>query len=805
MYIQAKNENFGYSVATFGKFVATGNPSLIRYNPLTSSIYWSGSIHLYRYNYSVDQHDYITTLYKDSILQETLLATETPDSMKTEPNGTDDDTKDKDIQIDKNLYTRMLEDGYGVSVDIFDNTLTVGCPYFMQTVETDAGFLSAATGSGVDIFNLGVYENDAYNTPISTTSSAYIITLKNPDDWPSTGSFGHAVSINSGWIAVGSPYVSGSEGMVYIYKNDSTESELSWSFQQKIQPPDTTAGLMFGAKLELNKNTGSNSGSLIIGVGNNSGSRAFLFEYISGSWTQTFVFNPSFPRLPLTFGGYTPYSETYPTANRYGTAVGIYNNTVVVGSSQDRIVKEFTSSYEYEQGAVYVYELCPNVSPTQYELVLKTYGDETILKNNRLGYSVSTYNDKIIAGSPKIDVDDMSSCYIQATLEQLHYCDSDLEKILTGQAMFLLKNTSSSDWEISKIYQKKKKYLSPYRAFGYAVDIADWSMVIGAPLLFSDSNRYINVSVSRSFDVDVGDITGKSYIYNLHNYHEQFHVGNAFYRNGKILLMTSGSVFEGLLFNPISEYNYEYQIDFKGEHTIYEKQIICSVEPGEFNVSTNPSAITKATSTWDINRNGTFDFQDIDILLQYMQYKNTQLYTTGEISTNWSSSIVTSDDEKSLLAYYNANYDRIHTDVLLSESIQRFEFVDTWMQSELDLNRDNRIDTNDLYIMWKYFANRLTQENYNLYISPACNRKSFSDIVDYMATKTNKKSIPYINSSFFDYERLTTSDKTGSYLAPYVTTIGLYSGLDLVAVAKLGSPVKITPELPINFAIKIDF
>jgi hypothetical protein len=70
---------------------------------------------------------------------------------------------------------------------------------------------------------------------------------------------------------------------------------------------------------------------------------------------------------------------------------------------------------------------------------------------------------------------------------------------------------------------------------------------------------------------------------------------------------------------------------------------------------------------------------------------------------------------------------------------------------------------------------------------------------------TKKTSPPLIRSGFFDYERLAAVDKTGSFLAPVATTIGLYSGLDLVAIAKLGSPVKISPELPINFCIKMDF
>jgi hypothetical protein len=37
------------------------------------------------------------------------------------------------------------------------------------------------------------------------------------------------------------------------------------------------------------------------------------------------------------------------------------------------------------------------------------------------------------------------------------------------------------------------------------------------------------------------------------------------------------------------------------------------------------------------------------------------------------------------------------------------------------------------------------------------------------------------------------------------TTIGLYSGLELIAVAKLGNPIKLDGSLPVNFLIKMDF
>ena len=76
-YVNIKNENYGYAVATHGNYVAVGNPGVIRYNSATASATWSGSVDIFRYNKNLDQHDYIDTYYKDDILTEILLAAET--------------------------------------------------------------------------------------------------------------------------------------------------------------------------------------------------------------------------------------------------------------------------------------------------------------------------------------------------------------------------------------------------------------------------------------------------------------------------------------------------------------------------------------------------------------------------------------------------------------------------------------------------------------------------------------------------------------------------------------------------------
>jgi hypothetical protein len=700
------------------------------------------------------------------------------------------------------IYTTNSPANYDY-VDILYSRRVAG-PYETEIARSTPPILGGFVEFYIDPLLLPLF--GFFKLRFTKNPNPFLYSIADPDaDTVGTGSFGYSVSINDGWIAIGSPYVGGSEGAVYLYKNDSTTNQYSWSFQQKIQATSDDTGLLFGHSVELNKSTGSKSGSLIVGVGSISGNRAFLFEYTGGLWTQAYTFLPETTTSPLTFGNYNSYSHSFTTASEYGSAVSMYNDTVVIGSPANRTVQEYSSSVINRQGAVYVYEKCENTSPLSYKLKLKTYGDETITKNNRLGQSVSIYENNIVAGIPKTNVHSLSSCEVQSTLFQLHHCNSSLENTLNGQCLFVQKNTSSLDWDITKIYRNKKKYMAPYKSYGNSVDISNFSFVVGAPMILSDINRQINVEITESNDVALSEIAGKAFIYNLPNFKPEFHVGNVFYRNGKIILMTSGSIFDGLMFNPISEYPYEYDLGFNSKYTVYEKQIICNVNPGEFNTSTNPTAITRETSSFDVNGNGTVDFQDVDVLLSYMQYKNTQLYVTGAISTNWSSSIVTDDAEQSLLRYYQESYDLTHTGVLISESISRYEFEDTSMQDLLDFNQDTRIDANDMNILWKHFTNRLTQGNYQSYITPNCQRQLFSEIVDHMDDLTKKNSLPLIRSEFLNYDTLTANDKTGSFLAPMATTIGLYSGLDLVAVAKLGSPVKITPELPINFVVKMDF
>ena len=105
------------------------------------------------------------------------------------------------------------------------------------------------------------------------TVNPYLTSIYNPSSIE-TGSFGWAVSINDNWLAVSSIYKSSGSGIVYMYKKMGN-NDSSWSlFQTITAPTGILNGDYFGYSLDLNKFTGSYSGSIIIGTSKISQSRA---------------------------------------------------------------------------------------------------------------------------------------------------------------------------------------------------------------------------------------------------------------------------------------------------------------------------------------------------------------------------------------------------------------------------------------------------------------------------------------------------------------------------------------------------
>jgi hypothetical protein len=290
--------------------------------------------------------------------------------------------------------------------------------------------------------------------------------------------------------------------------------------------------------------------------------------------------------------------------------------------------------------------------------------------------------------------------------------------------------------------------------------------------------------------------SGSAYIYDLNNLVNDQVVGNVFYRNGKIVLSNSGSVFDELLKDRSNLNLPKYDITYKSQQTFYEKQVLCRIEPGEFNYSTNPSALIANEFEFDVDKNNYFTYVDLDLILRYISLKVNGDY-------NWYTYLkdMFTDDDKSWYEYYLKKYNLTNKDA--SYHTQYINYLES-IYNSFDVDGNNKIQINDAYLMFKYFTNTLTKDVIFKYVDIRSSRKSIEAIIRYMDEKTGKYGYGQIKPKFFGFDYSSSLDKTGSYLAPFITTIGLYSGTELVGVAKLGMPIKNSGELPLNILVKWD-
>ena len=101
---------------------------------------------------------------------------------------------------------------------------------------------------------------------------------------------------------------------------------------------------------------------------------------------------------------------------------------------------------------------------------------------------------------------------------------------------------------------------------------------------------------------------------------------------------------------------------------------------------------------------------------------------------------------------------------------------------------DGKIHKTTTYPGVKYIKKKTTLENGNT--------------IDYSIGSRYNTAI---SGGFEQYDYSSSLDSTGSFLAPFITTIGLYDdNCDLVAVAKLPQPIKSLPDFPVNFIIRFD-
>ena len=760
----------GYSIAADGEYVAVGNPTSF----LSGSYILNnkGSVEVFNYFKPTDVYNPHFIFYK-YINPNDFPGYLSADTSSLDITYINADTSSVpvlglNIELDLGEWNPIIyDDSYGTSVDISGSIIVIGNPYYRFSLITGS---TVFTGSCVDIYDLSDYSSSY----VSGTVYYPKYSITNSFDNLEYSTFGESVSIFENKLVVGSS----KNNAAYIY----TQSLGIWNHYQTI-----TGTNYFGGVVKIDP-----SGSNRIVVGNKSTGSASITSSVSvyelNQSTYQWELNDELYEErsitgSLNFVDFKPYFPgNQPSASRYGNSVSIYGDTIIVGSPNDMYYYEWSGSTVLRnRGAVYFWKKCSDA--TDWFLLQKSFGSEGLLESNNLGYSVDIYKNYAVATSTK-DIYQFSSSYIKNTVNKRFNCNPDDNVIDTlGQFVFYTSSVSNSMWEIKSTITKKKEYGHPYTTFGYSSAITDNIISIGSPLFLVNPIEM----TSSLYDT----INGYSYIYNFNDLVSDYHIGNVFYRDGKIILSNSGSIFDNLLKNRTNLLQSKYDIEYKSNVKIYEKQVLCRIESGEFNYSTNPTSLVPNTFDFDIDGNKYFDFTDLDLILKYINYQINGSY-------NWWDHMTFTNEEQSLFNLYSVEYNISSSYTTNYTSLLSSNYYD------FDIDGNNKVNLNDMYILWKYFNNNLNQTELFKYVEPKSIRKTLQQVISYIDEKTGKFGGKTIKEDFFEFNYSSSIDPTGSYLAPYITTVGLYSGADLVAVAKLGMPIKNTGELPLNIFVKWD-
>ncbi len=777
MNFTIKNENYGYEVAAYGDYIAVGSPPSFR----SGSGFSIGEVSVKKYSYVTNNYENYLTLQK-SLDQDnsSLFNLSQNDDLLTE-------TSDYLIyDFTDNTGVNKVENEYGKSISIYDNDLAVATRYFTCSVYS-VNPQVLVTGSNVDIYDLSTENIIPYFTITSSFKRE-------------SGSFGCDVSLANNIIAIGANMSFDNKGEVFLY----TKSNNSWQYLTTLTGSNSVAGDYFGTTVKIDA-----SGSVRLIVANSSSNSqygtVYLFESSSAGWTEVKKIQGDHDyNYKLQYLNSYPSESVAQTYDNFGKSLSIYGNYIVIGCPNESQYYEYDGSTLRKRGCAFIYQYCD--SKNEWNQVQKIYNgifdeNDAIFKDNKFGYSVDIFSDYLVVSSLKYNFP-FSASYISGTLNSVLFDDSNKNLNNTLGYVYLYKNISGSWIPIKNICRKKEEGY-PYSVYGHSVSVSTQSIVIGSPCLFLDSTRTITQSIS-----NYRNIRGYSYIYDFNEFNDNIQIGNVFYRTGDIILKTTQSIFndlsvrENLYSDPIPYYD----INFDSKITLYENQIVCTIDPGEFNVSTNPTAVYKLPFDYDINGDKHFDFADVDLILRYICKLNLG-------HEKWWTIVIENKYETSLFNYYTGlQKDEYNTKTsaytlnYFSGSLLTNNYLSYFNQNKtlFDFDGAGNLDINDMFILWKYFSNQLTDNLYKKYTTIKSTRSKYSDLLKYLDTKTNKINPSYIKEEFFKYQYSSSIDNTGSYLAPYITTVGLYNGTDLVAIGKLGTPIKNGGEFPLNILVKWD-
>lgn len=854
------NENFGQHVVTNGDYIAVSNTNSKPYT-CAEGFARCGEVLIYQRNRFDTNYSFAKSYRRSSpndrneilsyYTEQSSSAAHTA-SLRYESGSFPDNSLACDFLVLEDGTVITKQTSYGSALAICDQFLAISDIAFSESIANiDQNYAS------VDVYRIF----DEYATGSCSVETNDSFSLPDHPFCGITGSaadgFGRSIAISNNFLAIASPFKNSNKGVVDIYVY--TGSNCGYYKYQQTLSSSNSSDQYFGTSVYLDK---GDENKLVVSSGQQTNSKVFVYfrtgNIQTGTWelTQTILQDTSSKWLKLQGDGdleWLPVSQQY---TRYGYSIAVNRNNLIVGAPNDLIYYEYSSSAAVvgsqtlrQRGAIYYYTIQQS-SSRQFVLQEKLYGDTNTFKDNLLGYSVDISKDRIIAGSPK-PYFPFSSLYLSSSIDRYNtnFETNDFgSSTFNGQTMLYKISTGScaDTLELKMLTSTpigyRKKIGECFTAFGASVAISDINLVIGSPAPLNDdlylAEPYaIEQSGSGQFSCNAGgtptkvlyfrmedeicdcsghdlnsqnsgsiifalesdpvvsqDVFGKAFIYDFADLYTNPTIGNVFYSYNKFVVNNTGSILSDILKNPLQPLDDYIYGEYQSQITLHEKQYICTVEPGEFNISTNPTAITSSiVGPYCVIDKETFDFNNLDIILRYINYKLTPSHVES-----WWDVLVEGDVQQSIFGFFTSSVVDYTNNRLTPEL--KCELA----TKDFDVNKDGVINYADAYMIWNYFIENLTIENYQQYVSPISRRKNYDDIIAFLDKQTGKGNQNKIKAEFFNYNFSSSVDPTGSYLAPYITEVGLYAGADLVAIAKLASPIKNNGQIPINIVVKWD-
>jgi hypothetical protein len=811
-----ENERFGQSVSAWFKYVLVGSPTDIK----TISSKKNGRADIYKYDPETERHRLVKTL--------------------------------------RSPFTNSYQDGFGCSVSIRDDFAVVGSITEDEcTVDTGSGIvyvydkyaggadhwrlINILEGSGSSAqFGASVSHDQgilAVGAPgVNNGAGAVYIYRQKQFGATScmgipTSSFWSQISSESGSCSI---IVTESGSLFEIYDEQNTpyfvSGNFSWEWEATIT--SSTPGDRFGYSVAVS------SDKILVGTNiTSSAGYASLFtaSYTgtcpTASWSRykTFVGNEDYADLSRT----TPFTfvEVPQPVDGFGYKVAMDGNHLAVCAYYDKGFTPYASSNITQSlGAVYFYSFGTDAACSVYDCTLryKTFGDRSVTQNSNFARSV-TLSNGIAAVGYVADKTVWPVNYATGSLIldgwTLTSTSSQDESLSLGRVSIFSYDSQTVTWDLVRTMKRNKEKDSPFYNYGWSTALSDSNsgsmfLAVGAPVFNYPQNlstyNYILTSSLADSTFMSASIHGAAFVYDMGRFENNPKIGNVFYRNGQLVVTSPEENYKTIM---SSTGSHGFSLAYQGTHTIYEHEYLVSVTPSQFNYSTNPASLANYPMLLDVNQDGVFDMADVDLILRFLNQQ--RFYTVNDTDDNgivleqdtlkdeswWNNDILQTESEDVLYLETLAGVAGTAVgayDGILTEDIYNFIKSNLIDSKILDIDGNGSIDIRDGGLLLNYYLETLTDSKLDSLIDPSSTRRYYNVIKDYIDRYAGKKKFE-VSPTFSNYIESSSFDPTGSYLAPYITTIGLYNDDNqLLMVGKLGRPIKNLIDWPVNIIVRFD-